>query len=493
MERQDWSPKAQHILIDKEVLELISNVCPALTCVTKIVDDRYYSLDISYPYTYITFGVREKQKLSGVDFNVIQKKTWEHFQNLNCDIKMKNPIDFLDHEYILRSTYLDLVGYERERAGIFLKPARLLQAMFPDMSSDQISVLAGKLADALRLNAIPNTRNVKVSESPSEVYTINSNNLSTCMAGKEPRRFKIYDDLKHTKIAYIVEGDHLMARALLHDNVKNLETGETFKMMDRIYCANADYQAVMAQYAIENGYHRKKYQGGGCHDYIDTANNEYRIEYCSIECDDLTSKYKEVPYIDTFGYYYDKGMYMLASESYIRLKGTELRSSSNLHNTDGSDDAEIITGIVKICYSCDTRLGRNDDFVEHGGHHYCDSCFNTEYYYCHECGDVERLDEHVLVSGDMLCHSCACRVSHLCPVCDERFMDYDMSFTSDNVLVCDTCFEHLPRCSGCGDILSTSDELDDDLCVECIDRESSSVVQVVDGEITGVSNQVGRV
>lgn len=119
-----------------------------------------------------------------------------------------------------------------------IKPVKFLRAAFPALTEQEAALVGQTVADTFRQEFLKSIEVVRVSNYPSRIYTGNySSALRSCMKNKDEEMFDLYDDLPNTRIAYIIDGDEdgcIIARALLHDEVRNEDTGEIIKVMDRI-------------------------------------------------------------------------------------------------------------------------------------------------------------------------------------------------------------------------------------------------------------------
>lgn len=192
----------------------------------------------------------------------------------------------------------------REAKGTYLKPAKFVRTIFGEHFGDtEISILASNIADKLReAHFKSDTDRVELSENPSEIYTLASDSeFPSCMADKPESWFKLYDALPNTCIAYIFEDGLLRARALVHDEVLDLDTGNTYRIMDRIYAENANCLALMKVWARKNGYYIKSEQASDVHWYTCPEDDSTKglLNIC-IPCNFTKEQFECIPYVDTF-------------------------------------------------------------------------------------------------------------------------------------------------------------------------------------------------
>lgn len=269
----------------------------------------------------------------------------------------------------------------REEKGTYIKPAKIVKRFFGKyFNDDEISVIAGKIASELRLMAYKDVSTVQVSEDVASVYkTDTSESLESCMVYEDipSHRFKIYNDIKSCKIAYIVEHGLLVARALLWDDVTDEETGEKYKIMDRIYSADDDLLAIMQNWAIKNGYTRKARQALHVRNFIKPNGEEVFLETLSVPCRLEACLYKEVPYIDTFAYCDTENPYKLVSSVHGRLLGQEVDEDM----AEGHIIMQTPGGRVSWICASSFRCVRCGEIIPVGqiewayNHPYCEECF----------------------------------------------------------------------------------------------------------------------
>jgi hypothetical protein len=110
--------------------------------------------------------------------------------------------------------------------------------------------------------------------------------------------FQIYKD--NAKMLILVNDDNKIAgRAILWDDVRDSNTGDKTKVMDRIYANEKAYHKFFV-WAEENGYIRKQYQGYDNEtSFVDTEG--VTIEFNG-EMDINLSDYDKLPYMDTFAW-----------------------------------------------------------------------------------------------------------------------------------------------------------------------------------------------
>jgi len=423
IKRQDWEPKACPVYIHNKVITLINKALTKCDVPTINNTQHYYQLEeSSYPFTHIGYSTTPG-RISGMRFNVLQSLAFTDYESSNGD----SPDSIYEH-YAQQEPSPEL----RTEKGTFLKTVKLLRALLPDIPQDKLTCVGHELANLLRLQANPDLSQLKISEHPSEVYTLPSE-FESCMKNKSKARFQIYDDLKTTSILYITEDNTLMGRALIHKSVLVHGTETTINLMDRIYAADADIEALFILWAQKN-YWRKAEQKLGCDDYISPEGEEDTFDV-TIECHDLTDEgYEEVPYMDTFCYY---------SQSKQTLSSHPNQQSTKLQDTDGEDSANIICGVRLQCYDCGCLL-EYEDSITANDDNYCEDCYHTLFFRCDSCGDLEPRSDNCHLVTDMyedeiyVCTHCRDNRFVYCYECEEYFHTSLMN-NVDGLNYCDDC------------------------------------------------------
>lgn len=387
-QRSEWKPEYEkNLMIHKKVVDLIEKIVDrSVPLLSGYYGNFYKTTEQSYDFTWVMISQTNKKKLSGIAFNTLEASTWENTgfkAESTLDLNLKNSLFNNPPE-----------SYFREEKGTFLKPAKLIRALFPDLDETQVTSYAAKLQRNLRELANPNTSVVQVNPLPSEIYTHDEQCFDSCMKDQPKSWFKIYDDLKHTSIAYIEEDGMLKARALIHDRVFEKDNPEPFKIMDRIYSENEDYEVIMIEWAKEHGYYYKACQSACYYHFYKPDGTKIHKPEIYIECDDLVEKkYEGIPYMDTFCRY---------NHDYFVLSSYH-KYNTYLQNTDGCDSNNFI---VKSLY-CQRCEYRSQELYEVRNYDYstlevCQDCLQ-EFYYCEECDEYHRPQN---INDDGYCYRC---------------------------------------------------------------------------------------
>jgi len=422
-------------------IRIMGDVMNILTDSKDYLSDKYVSVPLAgYKYTYIE---QREGRLSGIGLNIFESIAWEKSTNkavLGYSGKASCQAVFNDwYEYLCRETYLIYDPTLRTDKGTFLKVGRLVAAMYPDKSPDEISRIAHRVSTELLALSKIDISCVSVRDDIAIVYTMPHGDgggslNNSCMRQMPPETFEIYHDMG-ARIAVIVEDNKLMARALLWD---------TCKLMDRIYSTSLRYEMVLCKYAEEIGYLRRSEQSLNCRKHIHPNGNSLENAEFKLVCNNIQEKYTKVPYIDTFRYYLGDGVFSNESRG---------RSLTELDRPDGYDSNYILTESAYTCCNC--GCGMLDDYVA-DGEYYCEDCFSDLFGRCDSCGDTHSREEliHVESVSRDVCPACINEYYTTCTSCEEIFHRDHVTYVndepycggchSDRFRVCDECGEVFP-------------------------------------------------
>lgn len=446
IQRQDWKPEIHPSIIMYEVEQLITQAFEH--CGEEMPD---YANLRGYPFTHIQISPSDPSKISGM--------SWSWFQKKVCGLDEVR-VSKLDYYYKLYITD-DIKIEDLIESGTYLKPGKLIRALAPGMGESKVTCIASKLADILR-GKTADTSRIEVTDTPSDIYQYNTN-FSSCMSGQPRHWFQLYDECPTISIAYLMDGDSLVGRALLHSNV-DVNKGEyTVKLVDRIYSDDSDILAMFKEWAKQNGYHHKLNQDRGSTSMIDpeggiVENPELSFGYNS------NLEYENVPYLDTFqSYEPDEGIF------------NSWGSGTSLTSTDGVDGDRVITGPRYYCERCGNDIDEDDRYHSPGGEDYCERCYENNVSYCESCEDDVWSDDMCSTGDDQyVCSNCLNRYYTMCDDCGEYHQNDDIIRTEDNYDLCPECKERSYECEDCGTVLyqeTTYDTEDGDkiLCDDCLD------------------------
>lgn len=339
-----------------------------------------------------------------------------------------------------------------------IKPVKFLRAAFPTLTEQEAALVGQTVADTFRQEFLKSIEAVKVSNFPSAVYTENhSISLRSCMKDKGDEMFELYNDLPNTMIAYIDDEDGcILARALLHDEVRNEDTGEIIKVMDRIYAEDGDCEAMMINYAKAHGYYRKIRQALSVNryvapdmkpgdDYVDLPNMSIAAPRCK------PNTYSAVPYVDTFNEYSE------ATPGRLYTSLTDEQRSGGRCFTLCNDDGEVERFTIKTekCIHCNCTIDVNDPesyFFTEDDEYVCMNCYNDKYFQCGYCDQSFCKDDttmHRTPDGDIVCESCFNDKWCTCDACGDIISNNDAkvveSGDGSNECYCEGCYDGLVK------------------------------------------------
>ena len=376
-------------------------------------------------------------------------------------------------------------GWLKEN-GVLLKTGKALRLIFPNIGNDKIEILAGYVADELR-ETVATGDIVQVSDTPSEVYTIPSRRAedvgNSCMRGKRAERFQLYDDIDCCRIAYVKDGEWLIGRALLWDEVFIRDTEETIKIMDRCFFKDRVILSNLLAWAKNNGYWVKKYPDrANCSVYISPSGEEKDFVSLSVKTGFMLENemYNEVPYLDTFCYCYGGG---------DRLHSYD-QGDVCLQDTGGRGD--FLTGdYTNECHECGCRLSEDSQiYSDITEEFYCEECYNEVFTHCENCEEDFSRENSIDVMWEdgyprVWCEECA-KEDRDVVRCDWCGAYHHKNSPTINKIVgtkgkyiCGECLSYsniYERCAECNDVYHVSDLNEDDLCSDCAERNEKEKV-----------------
>ena len=399
----------------------------------------------------------------------------------------------------LRNYTLYVEREKKVKAAQILKPAKILQAAFPNISKDVISAAAGFIADELkeRMDSILEEYTFHSTGDISNIYTMPHEHTGTlgqsCMREEDPRFFELYDKyMPNTHILYVIDGyGTLIGRALLHEDVIVQGEEDTVKVMDRIYYSDSDVLAAFKAWARENGYLRKLEQVLGESHYVSPDGKVKYLPYIAVQCKVINKgEFDRVPYLDTFAFYCEEDPELLWSEVDSNIgKADEWHA---LKESEGFDKEGFFTkqcGEHK-CASCGDYIDDPDD-VHQGPNYdndhddiYCESCFDDTFRTCDRCGAVHTIESSTFIDREDrdVCDDCFKKYYETCDLCGEHVTKnnakdfYDRY--GDEAHICKDCVKTDDRagvCSRCGEACHTRaletvhvDYRDEEWCPSCV-------------------------
>lgn len=116
------------------------------------------------------------------------------------------------------------------------------------------------------------------------------------------------------------------------------------------------------------------------------------------------------------------------------------------------------------CDDCGNWVPEDEALTTADGDTICESCYESDYFTCENCGEIHHVDDMVVVNRDTrreeyVCEDCADQRYYRCDECGEYF-DSDFVHTdSDDNCICDSCWDRgdWVYCDDCGRIIRCED------------------------------------
>lgn len=131
---------------------------------------------------------------------------------------------------------------------------------------------------------------------------------------------------------------------------------------------------------------------------------------------------------------------------------------------------------TNTCYECGTNT---NDTQLINDNHICNTCLETHYTTCTDCGDLIRLDDANYTHNDrVICNNCLSTSYFTCDDCNNIYpQDYAHIYTRDGEVICDSCSYNYVYCSDCGEYYHENDTTyceheDQYYCYNCIDNHN---------------------
>ena len=173
---------------------------------------------------------------------------------------------------------------------------------------------------------------------------------NSCMRGgdaQDGNYFQVYKDNAKMLILHNEETDLIIGRAILWDDVtylgrdnedEKLTSGGSALVMDRIYADESVYP-MFKDWALENGYYRKRYQSYNNETLFRSPVTKEEIEL-AFSMDINLNEYRRVPYMDTFAWGDDGTVENEEGFGSYSARSTEgyLEGGDNDNSEDDDDD-----------------------------------------------------------------------------------------------------------------------------------------------------------
>ena len=116
------------------------------------------------------------------------------------------------------------------------------------------------------------------------------------------------------------------------------------------------------------------------------------------------------------------------------------------------------------CDDCGNWVPEDEALTTADGDTICESCYESDYFTCENCGEIHHVDDMVVVNRDTrreeyVCEDCADQRYYRCDECGEYF-DSDFVHTdSDDNCICDSCWDRgdWVYCEDCDRIIRYDD------------------------------------
>ena len=142
------------------------------------------------------------------------------------------------------------------------------------------------------------------------------------------------------------------------------------------------------------------------------------------------------------------------------------------------EENEEIEEIEETCADCGAIIEDDHYYTLPNGDKICESCFESDYVVCEDCGDVIPYDDAVQYNDGFYCETCATENMGLtrCEDCGDWFNpEYEGLTTCTGDRVCGACSDSYYYCEDCGEYYpeSESNYNDADGCYYCDDCYSN--------------------
>lgn len=250
---------------------------------------------------------------------------------------------------------------------------------------------------------------------------------NSCMSYAREQMLEIYTDNSNVELVILKSENNeekIVGRALLW----HLDDGKKF--LDRIYTINDSDVQLFKEYAKQNGWYSKYYNGSSDNGLAISPTGEGETLKLVVTLN--RKHYSEYPYLDTLKYFFNGKLY-----------NNKISGSITLEDTDGGfidDECEICGGSGRVsCYECGGDGNMECGKCDGDGRVDCDECDGNGNIECGEC-DGTGLDENdneckeCNGKGKIECYECDGKGRVECEECDGKG---DIE-----------CYE----CGGCGEV-----------------------------------------
>lgn len=127
-----------------------------------------------------------------------------------------------------------------------------------------------------------------------------------------------------------------------------------------------------------------------------------------------------------------------------------------------------------VCECCGEEVPQEELFINDNNYCLCNSCYESEYFTCEDCGRIERIDYsyHIEDIDKYVCENCSCNY-YYCEKCGE-YVENATYIQDEDIYICESCYDSSQYfyCDGCGrfysyDSYACTEDYDYYYCTEC--------------------------
>jgi len=124
---------------------------------------------------------------------------------------------------------------------------------------------------------------------------------------------------------------------------------------------------------------------------------------------------------------------------------------------------------ITLCSDCQCNIIKGEEFYDKDGRVICQECFDSQYAFCHECGEIIDILNSNLLDHEVLCGSCYHDKIYHCYECDEAMENIDEVYKSpEGDVLCEQCFFNIyDYCDECGECFEKEELNSNNICPIC--------------------------
>lgn len=275
-------------------------------------------------------------------------------------------------------------------------------------------------------------------------------NFGSCMVNEDQHSF--YADSVKAQAAYLIDEDEeIVARAIIFTEVRDEDTGNSWRLCERQYSSDGDemLKQILVNRLIQGGYiDGYKRVGADCHSsrsFVDNEGRDLSDKRFSIECNlDFEDT---LSYQDSFKWYdiNNNRAYNFEHDGYTHMLNTTSSYIEDDRNYDEYHDRYTFHDVVRVhCHGREMDCDEEDldDFIRVNGrwYHEYDVC------YCDECEEAYVDGEGCyseITDGNYCCENCMREAEER--YCEEHPDEYvwlnGEAVPRDEVIFCAHCGE----------------------------------------------------